>query len=66
MAVGVARQGGHARFIGLLGRDMFGEFLLREFARHGVDTTQVRRIADARTALAFVSLDADGERSFEF
>lgn len=66
VAVGVARLGGGARFIGMLGRDLFGEFLLREFARYGVDTAQARTTDAARTALAFVSLDARGERSFSF
>lgn len=66
VAVGVARLGGDARFVGMLGVDMFGDFLLAEFARHGVDTARVRRTGEARTALAFVSLDAHGERSFAF
>ncbi len=66
VAVGVAQLGGRARFIGMLGQDMFGEFLLAEFVRLGVDVAQIRRTAQARTALAFVSLDARGERSFSF
>lgn len=66
VAVGVARLGGDARFVGMLSRDMFGDALLAQFARYHVDTTQVRRTADARTALAFVSLSPDGERSFNF
>lgn len=66
VAVGVARLGGDARFIGMLAKDMFGDFLLSQFLRHGVDVAAVRRTDDAPTALAFVSLDADGERSFSF
>jgi fructokinase len=66
VAVGIARLGGDARFIGMLSRDMFGDALLAQFARHGVDSTQVRRTDRARTALAFVSLSHDGERSFNF
>jgi fructokinase len=66
VAVGVARLGGDARFIGMLGRDMFGDFLLAQFIRHGVDVAAVRRTGAAPTALAFVSLDGDGERSFSF
>jgi fructokinase len=66
VAVGVARLGGDARFVGMLGDDMFGNFLLAELRGHGVDTTQVRWTDAAPTALAFVSLDKSGERSFSF
>lgn len=66
VAVGVARLGGDARFVGMLSDDMFGDTLHAQLARHGVDVAQVRRTAQARTALAFVSLSPDGERSFNF
>lgn len=66
VAVGVARLGGDARFVGMLSTDMFGDALLAEFTRYGVGVAQVRRTDAARTALAFVSLDAQGERSFSF
>ncbi|TWI01699.1 fructokinase [Luteimonas cucumeris] len=66
VAVGVARLGGNAGFIGMLSEDMFGDSLLSQFRAHGVDVAQVRRTDAARTALAFVSLAADGERSFNF
>jgi fructokinase len=45
---------------------MFGDFLLGELQRHGVDARAVRRTDAAPTALAFVSLDPSGERSFSF
>ena len=66
VAVGIARLGGDAHFIGMLASDMFGDFLLAQLVRHGVDVSAVRRTDAAPTALAFVSLDADGERSFNF
>jgi len=66
VAVGVARLGGDARFVGMLSSDMFGDFLLAQFREHGVDVAQVRRTDAARTALAFVSLSTNGERSFNF
>ncbi|HXW73768.1 MAG TPA: carbohydrate kinase [Steroidobacteraceae bacterium] len=66
VAVGVARLGGAARFIGMLAEDMFGERLLAQLAAAGVDVSCVRRTAAANTALAFVALDAAGERSFSF
>ncbi len=66
VAVAVARLGGRARFLGMLGEDMFGDLLLGELRAAGVDVSYVRRTAAAKTALAFVSLDAHGERSFSF
>lgn len=66
VAVAAARLGGAACFVGMLGRDMFGDMLLAQLRGAGVDTGYVRRTDAAKTALAFVSLDADGERSFSF
>ena len=66
VAVAVARLDGRARFIGMLGEDLFGDRLLAQLQRAGVDVSCVRRTAEAKTALAFVSLDARGERSFSF
>jgi fructokinase len=65
-SVAVARLGGRAQFVGMLGADMFGDFLLRSLDQAGVGTRYVRRTDEAKTALAFVSLDANGERSFSF
>ncbi len=66
VAVAVARLGGTARFAGMLGRDRFGDFLLDSLQQAGVMTDDVVRTADGNTALAFVTLDAGGERSFSF
>jgi fructokinase len=66
VAVAVAKLGGHAAFVGMFGRDMFGDLLLRELAQAGVDTMHARRTEAANTALAFVSHAANGERDFSF
>jgi fructokinase len=66
VAVGVARLGHRAGFLGQVGEDDFGHFLADTLAEAGVDTGGLRFSAQARTALAFVSLRADGERSFMF
>ena len=65
-AVAVARQGGRCQFVGMLAQDMFGDFLLESLREAGAGTQYVRRTDRAPTALAFVSLDARGERSFSF
>ena len=66
VAVAVARLGGAARFVGMLGEDLFGELLARGLQRAGVDISCTRRTRQAKTALAFVALDEHGERSFSF
>src|SRR5437868_7004314 len=66
VAVAAARLGAHSAFVGMLGADMFGDFLLASLGEAGVDTSGIVRTAAAPTALAFVQLDADGERSFSF
>ena len=66
VAVGVARLGRRAAFLGQVGDDDFGHYLAETLARAGVDVRGLRFSPDARTALAFVSLRADGERDFLF
>jgi fructokinase len=66
VSVAIARLGGRAAFVGMFGRDMFGDLLLRELVAAGVDITHARRTDAANTALAFVSHTADGERDFSF
>ncbi len=66
VAVGVARLGYRAGFMGQVGEDDFGHFLADTLADSGVDVAGLRFSSEARTALAFVSLRADGERSFMF
>ena len=64
--VGVSRLGHKTGFITKLGKDEFGMFLLSVLEENGVDTSHVLWSEEARTALAFVSIDKNGERSFEF
>jgi fructokinase len=66
VAVAVARLGGSARFAGMLGTDLFGQLLLDSLQHAGVGTRDVACTSEANTALAFVALDAHGDRSFSF
>ncbi|MGM0858695.1 MAG: carbohydrate kinase family protein [Pseudomonadota bacterium] len=66
VAVACARLGVPSRFLGMVGDDTFGHFIIRELQHHGVDTQGVVLTREARTALAFVSRDSDGERTFDF
>lgn len=66
VAVACARLGVPSRFLGMVGADRFGTFLVDEMRAHGVDTSGVVATDQSRTALAFVSRDASGERTFDF
>jgi fructokinase len=67
VAVAAAKLGAQASFVGRLGNDLFGDFILRAFQAVGVDTTAVRREPPpTRTTLAFVEVSKDGDREFTF
>ncbi|XP_047958422.1 probable fructokinase-7 [Salvia hispanica] len=66
VAVCVAKLGGSAAFIGKVGKDEFGQMLSDMLKENKVDNSGVRFDPYARTALAFVTLRADGEREFMF
>lgn len=66
VAAGLAKLNVSAGFMGKVGEDAFGHFLADTLAEVGVDTQAVCFSDAARTALAFVSLRADGERDFLF
>jgi fructokinase len=66
VAAGLAKLGMRAGFMGKVGDDAFGRFLAQALEQVGVDTAALCFSAEARTALAFVSLRADGEREFMF
>jgi len=65
-AVAVAKLGGKAIFAGQVGADPFGDFLEQALIEYAVDTTFLARHSEAKTALAFVMLDEEGDRSFSF
>jgi fructokinase len=66
VAVGLRRLGVEAGFVGKVGDDPFGHWLADVLRRDGVDLRQLRFDDAARTALAFVSLTAEGDRDFMF
>ncbi|KAF2311821.1 hypothetical protein GH714_026925 [Hevea brasiliensis] len=66
VAVCISRLGGSSAFIGKLGDDDFGYMLADILKQNNVNNSGVRFERSARTALAFVTLRADGEREFLF
>jgi fructokinase len=63
VAVGIARLEGSAAFVGTLGRDPFGRYLVQALARENVDIDGVRSV-DAPTPVVFVARGAHGAREF--
>jgi len=61
-----SRLGGKSMLITQLGNDPFGHKIADELASFGIDTSAIRFTDEANTALAFVSLEKDGNRTFSF
>ena len=66
VAAAVARLGYQSAFMGQVGDDPFGRHLADVLAAESVDISGLTFSQEARTALAFVSNTADGNRSFMF
>lgn len=66
VAAAVAKYGQEADMISKLGTDAFGDFLVEQLTKAGVNTNKIFRTNEANTALAFVSLQENGERDFSF
>ena len=67
VAVAASRLGSEAAFVGSVGEDLFGDFILHALESEGVDTSGVgRQSPPTRTSLAFVEIGTDGDREFTF
>ncbi|RNC92401.1 MAG: carbohydrate kinase [Allomuricauda sp.] len=65
VACAISKLGGKSSFIGCVGDDPFGKFLLNALKNENVDVSMAHQ-SDTFTTLAFVSLAKDGERDFVF
>jgi len=65
VACAISKLGGHSNFIGSVGEDAFGDYLIHVLDEHGVNCALAQR-SSVFTTLAFVSLAEDGERDFVF
>ncbi len=65
VACAIAKLGGKSKFVGCVGNDPFGDFLLDVLEENDVDISLAQR-SKTFTTLAFVSLAEDGERDFVF
>jgi ribokinase len=62
-AVAAARLGARTTFLGAVGRDMIGDFLVDEMKRGGIDTRWVKHSAQHTTGCAFVTIYPNGNNS---
>lgn len=65
VACAISKLDGKSTFIGCVGNDPFGRFLLNILDNANVDISQAQQ-SEIFTTLAFVSIDKDGERDFVF
>jgi ribokinase len=60
-AVGTARLGANAHFVGIIGDDKLGEIATDLYAQEGVDTTHLRKTTQMATGVGFIILNQAGE-----
>lgn len=63
VAIGIARLGGSVAFVGAVGRDPFGKFLIGTLAHEGVNVDGMYAL-DAPTPVIFVTRGPNGARDF--
>ena len=66
VAVGVARLAGKSGFIGRVGQDPLGRFLIKTLQHEGVATDYLQLDPQHGTSTVLVELDEHAERSFHF
>ena len=66
VAIAIQRLNGNVIPLAQVGKDFFGKMLKDALIDEGLDTSYINTDADHKTSLAFVSIDAHGERDFMF
>lgn len=66
VACAAKKFGADVKFVGSVGSDLIGDFLINFAERQNLDGVLISRDIKRNTTLAFVELDENGERSFCF
>ncbi len=66
VACALKNFGAEVKFVGSVGDDLIGQFLISYARERGMDTTYIQKTPDRNTTLAFVELNEEGDRSFCF
>ena len=64
--VAASRLGLKTGFLGCVGDDEFGTFILKDFIKEGVDVSYVKKVVKLATGIAFYNVDEKGERHYIF
>ncbi|MGQ9625899.1 MAG: carbohydrate kinase family protein [Anaerolineae bacterium] len=62
--IALSKLGIPAGVMGMVGQDGFGDFVISELKKYGLNTAGVRRTSKANTSATMVMVDPDGERRF--
>lgn len=63
-AITLARLGNRVGLVGMVGRDSFGEMILNVANDAGVDITNVKKSTEAKTSVAIMLINENGDRNF--
>lgn len=66
VACALKKFGADVKFVGSVGDDLIGQFLIKYAKDFGMDTTYIHQNTERNTTLAFVELNEEGDRSFCF
>ena len=66
VACALKKFGADVKFVGSVGDDLIGQFLIKYANDFGMDTTYIHQNPERNTTLAFVELNEEGDRSFCF
>ena len=66
VACALKKLGAEVKFVGSVGDDLIGQFLIKYANDFGMDTTYINVNPNRNTTLAFVELNEEGDRSFCF
>ncbi|MFP4021479.1 MAG: carbohydrate kinase family protein [Halanaerobium sp.] len=66
VAVALSRLGVDVSFIGKVGDDVLGNFLVQKLKSEKINIDNLILTEEAKTAITFVTLDENGDRSFDF
>lgn len=66
VACALKKFGADVKFVGSVGDDLIGRFLIKYAEDFGMDVTYIHESKERNTTLAFVELNEEGERSFCF
>lgn len=66
VACALNKFGAEVKFVGSVGDDLIGRFLIKYASDLGMDTTYIHQNTDRNTTLAFVELNEEGDRDFCF